>query len=95
MSRPAEGSEFEPVLTGRYHFEFRNQKLAVVDMQLMPGTPPLTTIMEVCECKRPDCNGYNMLPIGPVDALALMGKVVSDLLDERDGRNAQQTPGVN
>lgn len=87
--------EFEPILTPRFHFKFRGQMLAIVDMQLMPDTSAVTMPMEVCDCGREECRGYNQLRVSPMEALAYMGQAINLLIDERDAHQAQQEPGAN
>lgn len=95
MSKPIEGGQFQPELKGRYHFKWQGQEIALVEMKLMPGTAPVMTIMAPCHCGAEDCNGYNQIPLDPMQGMAVMGKAIMDLLDERDAREAQNEPGVN
>ena len=83
------------MLTPRFHFEFKRRHYAIVDLQLMPGTSPMTVPMEVCNCGKPDCRGYNQLQIDPVSALAIMGKAINSLIEELDAAKKQQEPGAN
>lgn len=95
MSKPSEGSEFDPILTPRFPFTYHGQQLAIVDVQLMPDTAAVQTVMTPCKCGKKECNGFNQIPLSPQDALGVMAAALSSLLKEYDAQKEQQKPGVN
>lgn len=95
MSKINTNSGFEPVLKPRYQFDWKGHIHAVVDMTLVPDTPPITMIASKCDCNNADCKGWTPVDADVRLALPMMGKVINDLLDERDAHQAQAKPGAN
>jgi hypothetical protein len=87
--------DFDPIVTGRFHFKFHGREVAIVSLQMMPGTSAITCVMEPCRCGAEDCCGYNQLPVNPMTALQMVGKAITELLDERDALAEQTKPGAN